>query len=189
MQLAMPTTDDALGSIELRDNKGGSARLADYAGKVVLVVNVASKCGLTPQYEGLESLYKNYRGRGLEILAFPANDFMGQEPGSDAEIAEFCQLTYGVGFPIFAKTSVIGPAKHPLYAALIAAQPHAVAPDGSDLRAKLTGHGLPIAAEPEILWNFEKFLIDRDGAVVARFSPDTAPEDPALVAAIERLLG
>lgn len=175
--------------IPLKTIAGTGASLGDYAGKVLLVVNVASKCGLTPQYEGLEALYRSYRDRGLEVLGFPANDFMGQEPGSDAEIAEFCQLTYAVDFPMFSKVTVVGDAKHPLYAALIEAAPQAVVPEGSNIREMLSSRGIPVLPEPEILWNFEKFLIDRNGDVAARFSPDTKPDDPALIAAIEQALG
>lgn len=183
------TFEQDLASIPLRTNGGETQTLGTYAGKVLLVVNVASKCGLTPQYDGLEALYRAYRTRGFEVLAFPANDFMGQEPGSDAEIADFCKSSYDVDFPLFAKTSVAGEHKHPLYAALIAAVPHAAAPDGSNLRGMLAERGIAVQGAPEIVWNFEKFLIDRDGRVAARFSPDTKPDDPALVAQIERLLG
>ena len=149
---------------------------------------MASKCGLTPQYEGLEALYRQYGDRGFVVLAFPSNDFREQEPGTEAEIAEFCRLTYGVDFPMFAKTRVSGEGKHPLYDALTRAQPHAVTTSGGAMRERLSGHGIPVLPEPEILWNFEKFLIDRSGEVVGRFAPDLAPEDPVLVEAIERQL-
>jgi glutathione peroxidase len=186
----MTATDTTapLQRIPLKTIDGQERMLADYAGKVVLVVNVASKCGLTPQYEGLEALYREQRDQGLVVLGFPANNFREQEPGTDAEIADFCTLTYGVDFPMFAKISVAGADTHPLYAALIQAQPVATSPDGADMRAKLTGYGITPNPEPEVLWNFEKFLIGRSGAVVARFSPDTDPHDPALTAAIEREL-
>ena len=163
-----------------------AASLGDYAGKVLLVVNTASKCGLTPQYEGLEALYKRFRDRGLVVLGFPSNDFAGQEPGSNEEIAGFCALNYSVDFPLFSKLTVVGPQKHPLYAALIAAQPGAV--DSESFREKLKGFNVTPNAAPEVLWNFEKFLISRNGRPVARFSPDMAPGDPKLVAAIEREL-
>jgi glutathione peroxidase len=178
----MPTLQD----IPLKTIDGGDANLGDYAGKVLLVVNVASKCGLTPQYEGLESLYRKYHDQGFEVLGFPANNFGAQEPGTDAEIASFCSTSYDVGFPMFSKISVVGEDKHPLYAGLIAAQPAA---DGTgDFREKLKGYGMTPNPEPEVLWNFEKFLIGRDGDVVARFSPDMAPDDDRIVTAIEREL-
>ena len=162
------------------------ASLGDYAGKVLLVVNTASKCGLTPQYEGLEALYTRYRDQGLVVLGFPSNDFAGQEPGSNDEIASFCTLNYSVDFPLFSKVKVVGPQKHPLYASLIAAQPKAT--DSEAFREKLRGFKVTPNPEPEVLWNFEKFLIARDGRTVARFSPDMAPGDAKLVSAIEREL-
>ena len=156
-----------IADIPLKTIKGGDARLGDYAGKVLLIVNVASKCGLTPQYEGLEKLYRDYRDQGLVVLGFPSNDFAGQEPGSNDEIATFCTTNFGVDFPMFEKVVVKGPDKHPLYARLIGASE---TPDG------------------EISWNFEKFLVSRDGHVVRRFSPRTEPSDPELVAALEAML-
>ena len=162
----MPTLHD----FSARTIAGQDASLRDYAGKVALVVNVASKCGLTPQYAGLEKLYETYRARGLEVLGFPCNQFAGQEPGSDAEVQEFCTLNYGVKFPLFSKIDVNGAKRHPLYAWLASAE---VGPD----------------AAGDIKWNFGKFVVGRDGKVVARFAPPTAPNDPALVAAIEKALG
>lgn len=138
---------------------GSQASLGDYAGRVLLVVNVASKCGLTPQYDGLEALYRTYKDKGLTVVGFPANNFMGQEPGSNEEIQDFCRLTYGVDFPMFAKISVKGDDRHPLYDTL--------------------------AGDKDISWNFEKFLIGRDGKVAARFEPKTEPTDPAVVSALE----
>jgi len=176
----------ALADIQLRTIRGADASLGDYAGKVLLVVNVASKCGLTPQYEGLEALYGQYRDQGLVVLGFPANDFAGQEPGSNDEIESFCTTNFGVDFPMFEKLVATGPDKHPLYAALIEAAPQAT--DDGPFRERLKGFGMTPNPAPELLWNFEKFLIGRDGEVVARFSPDTAPGDPALVAAIEKAL-
>ena len=172
-----------LAAIPLKRLNGTADSLADHRGKVLLVVNTASKCGLTPQYEGLEKLYKEYEGQGFEVLGFPANDFAGQEPGSDTEIAEFCSLNYGVSFPMFAKGEVTGPAKQPLYAALIAAEPNKRG-DTAGMRERLEGHGLTPTEDPEVLWNFEKFLIGRDGQVAGRFAPNMSPEDPELVAAI-----
>lgn len=173
-----------IGQIALKTIKGADATLGEYAGKVVLVVNVASKCGLTPQYEGLEKLNRDYRDRGLVVAGFPANDFGAQEPGSNDEIATFCTTNFGVDFPMFEKIVVSGPDKHPLYAALTAAQPQA-AGDGAAFREKLVGYGITPNPEPEVLWNFEKFLIARDGSIVGRFAPTTAPDDAALIAAIE----
>ena len=174
----------ALQDIPLKTIRNEDASLADYAGKVVLAVNVASKCGLTPQYEGLERLYGDYKDKGLVVAGFPANDFGAQEPGSNDEISEFCTTNFGVDFPMFAKMTVVGPDKHPLYAALTEAQPVAQG-DGAAFREKLAGYGMTPNPEPEILWNFEKFVIAKDGSVAARFAPTTAPDDPALVAAIE----
>lgn len=170
--------------IPLKTIKGADASLGDYAGKVVLVVNVASKCGLTPQYEGLEKLYADYKDKGLVVAGFPANDFGAQEPGSNEEIATFCTTNFGVDFPMFEKIVVTGPEKHPLYAALTSARPVAQG-EGAVFREKLQGYGITPNPEPEVLWNFEKFLIAKDGTVAARFAPTTAPDDGALVAAIE----
>ncbi len=164
---------------------GTPAALRDYAGQVLLIVNVASKCGLTPQYEGLEKLYEAQRARGLQILGFPANNFGSQEPGTNAEIADFCSLSYGVTFPMFEKISVAGDDRHPLYKELIAAKPSATGKPGSDFKAKLAGYGVKQNDPTDILWNFEKFLIGRNGEVVARFAPDVAPDDPLLLAAID----
>jgi glutathione peroxidase len=166
---------------------GQPASLADHRGNVLLVVNVASKCGLTPQYEALEQLYRSHHGQGFEILGFPANNFLGQEPGTDAEIAEFCSTNFDVSFPLFSKISVAGDDRHPLYEALTAAVPHAQG-DPEAQRERLRGFGLPVNDDPDILWNFEKFLIDRNGAVVGRFAPTVTPDDPILVAAIEAAL-
>ncbi|WP_263416981.1 glutathione peroxidase [Terriglobus albidus] len=159
--------------------------LAEYVGKVLLIVNVASKCGLTPQYSGLESLYERFHDRGLVVLGFPANDFGGQEPGTNQEIAKFCSLTYDVSFPMFAKIGVTGPGKHPLYQELTKALPQAISTTGFDFAADLRNYGTEPNEPPELLWNFEKFLISRTGEPVARFAPDTTPDDPALIAAIE----
>lgn len=174
----------ALQEIPLKTINGADSSLGQYEGKVLLVVNVASKCGLTPQYEGLEKLHEQYQDRGLVVLGFPANNFGAQEPGSDAEIAEFCQTNYRVGFPMFSKISVVGDDKHPLYRELTTAAPTATG-DPEAFRERLRGYGMTPNPEPEVLWNFEKFLIGRDGKVAARFAPTVTPDDPALVAAIE----
>ncbi len=178
--------------IPLTTIHGQPASLQDYKGKVLLVVNVASKCGFTPQYTALETLFQRYRDQGLVVLGFPANDFAGQEPGTDSEIAQFCSREYPVSFPLFSKVAVTGPAKHPLYASLIESQPQRIS-HTDDLRSHLAEyaaeHGFPAPNQlPELLWNFEKFLVDRQGHVVARFNSDITPDDPELVAAVEQAL-
>lgn len=179
------TTD--LARIPLTRIDGNADSLARHAGKVLLVVNVASKCGLTPQYEGLEKLFRSYRDRGFEVLGFPANDFGAQEPGTNAEITSFCTTNYGVSFPLFSKADVTGPGKQPLYVALTAAAPKKLG-DAEAFRERLRSHGMKPTEDPEVLWNFEKFLIGRDGKVAARFVPATPPDDPALITAIEAAL-
>jgi glutathione peroxidase len=173
----------ALQDIPVDSIRDQSTSLGDFAGSVLLVVNVASKCGLTPQYEGLEALYQRYHDDGLEVLGFPANNFGGQEPGTNDEIAEFCDSNYSVSFPLFAKISVVGDDQHPLYAELTSQAPTA---DGKDaFRANLRGYGMTPTEDPDVLWNFEKFLVSRQGQVVARFAPTVTPDDPGLVQAIE----
>ncbi|CAB4797021.1 MAG: glutathione peroxidase [Actinobacteria bacterium] len=177
-----------LQSIPLKTIDGSDGSLADYSGSVLLVVNVASKCGLTPQYDALEKVYEQYHEQGFEVLGFPANNFGAQEPGTNEEIASFCSSSFNVKFPLFAKISVVGEDKHPLYEQLTAAVPRAEGdPDG--FRERLKGFGMTPNADPEILWNFEKFLVDRQGNVVRRFAPTTTPDDPSVVAAIETALG
>lgn len=182
----------ALSQIPLTTLDGKPASLAQFSGKVLLVVNVASQCGFTPQYTGLESLYQRFKERGFAVLGFPANDFGGQEPGTDEEIASFCSTEYPVTFPLFSKISVTGESKHPLYRELIAAQPERISV-GDDLRNHLAEYaaenGLPAPnSPPELLWNFEKFLLDRNGEVIARFASDITPDDPKVVGAIEAAL-
>ncbi len=160
---------------------GKSTTLADYRGKLLLIVNVASKCGLTPQYEGLEKLYEKYQDKGLVILGFPSNQFYQQEPGSDAEIQEFCSLNYGVKFPLFSKIDVNGPSAHPLYQFLRAEQP-GEAPSAEQLANdklyKFLAESLPENLQGgAIPWNFTKFLVGRDGAVLKRFQPTALPDD------------
>jgi glutathione peroxidase len=147
---------------------GKSATFGDYAGKTVMVVNVASKCGLTPQYEQLEELQKKYADKGFTVLGFPCNQFMFQEPGSGEEIAEYCSMTWGVTFPMFEKVKVNGPGKHPLYKELTKTK-------------DATGLAGPV------VWNFEKFLVSPDGTI-KRFRPTMKPDDPQIVAAIEKSL-
>jgi glutathione peroxidase len=149
---------------------GEKRSLRDYAGKVALVVNVASQCGLTPQYGGLEELYERFKGRGLVVLGFPCNQFGGQEPGTESEIKTFCETRFGVTFPLFGKIDVNGPERDPLYG-FLTAEP--TKPDGPG----------------DIQWNFAKFLIDRSGNVAARFSPTTAPAADEVTGAVEKLLG
>lgn len=151
----------------MNDIEGNPVSLSQYKGKVVMIVNVASKCGLTKQYTGLEELNKKYKDKGFVILGFPCNQFMGQEPGTEAEIMEFCTVNYGVTFPMFSKIEVNGDGTHPLY---------------QYLRKQLPGSG----SKSDIEWNFAKFLIGRDGIPVERFNPRTKPEDTA--ASIEKLL-
>lgn len=165
---------------------GREERLSAYRGKVLLVVNVASKCGLTPQYTALEALYQSRQAQGLEILGFPANDFMAQEPGSDAEISRFCTTNYDIHFPLYSKISVRGEGKHPLYVELTHAQPASIGE--GPWRETLQGYGIETGAPGEVLWNFEKFIVSREGKVGARFAPDIAPDDPRLLAWIDEEL-
>jgi glutathione peroxidase len=172
---------------------GEGASLADYRGKVLLVANVASQCGLTNQYDALQKLYSRFKDSGFVICGFPANDFGSQEPGSNDDIQTFCTTNFSVDFPMFSKIAVTGPGTHPLYQSLIAAQPKAIGPTRETFRERLDGflkdkHNSTTNPEPGILWNFEKFLIDRNGNVVARFSPEVVPDDPIVVAAIESAL-
>jgi glutathione peroxidase len=180
-----------LTTIPLTTITGAPASLADYSGKALLVVNVASKCGLTPQYTALEALYQQYKDKGFEVLGFPANDFAGQEPGTDQEIATFCSTEYPVTFPLFSKIAVTGPAKHPLYAELISEAPTHIefGPWREGLAKYSAANGFPPPNElPELLWNFEKFLISKDGKVIARFAPDMPPNDPRITEAIDNAL-
>jgi len=167
MQAASPApVPSTLYDFSVKNIDGKSVKLSQYRGQVVLVVNVASKCGYTPQYAGLEKLYKTYKGKGFVVLGFPANDFNEQEPGTDKEIRRFCTEKYNVTFPMFSKIHVKGPETAPLYRWLI---------DNSDRR-------------DAIEWNFAKFLVNRKGKVVGRFSPGTKPDDESLVKTIERQL-
>jgi len=148
---------------EMKSINGETVSMADYDGKVLLVVNVASRCGFTPQYEGLQALHKKYQDKGLVVMGFPANNFGAQEPGTDAEIKTFCSRTYGVDFPMFSKISVKGADKHPLYQFLT-------------------------AGGEEVPWNFTKFLIGKDGKVIRRFAPDVEPLAGELTGAIDQAL-
>jgi glutathione peroxidase len=153
----------------VRTLAGEPGSLGDLAGRTLLVVNVASKCGLTPQYTGLERLHEKYADRGFSVVGFPCNQFGGQEPGTAEEIQEFCSTSYGVTFPMYEKVEVNGPGRHPIY---------------TELTAVTDAEG----EAGDIQWNFEKFLVSGDGEIVGRFRPRTEPEDPALVAAIEEQL-
>ena len=177
--------------IPVKTLAGEPTTLEQYKGEVLLIVNTASKCGLTPQYEGLEKLFGTYKHCGFEILGFPANDFAGQEPGTSEDIKTFCDTKYNITFPMFEKVVATGPEKADLYKVLINAQPVAKVADPG-FRAQLDGylsqHGTQTLPLPELTWNFEKFLVNRQGQVVARFAPDTKPDDPALIKAIEQVL-
>lgn len=153
----------------LKDINGDEVTLDKFEGNVAMIVNVASRCGYTPQYSGLQQLYEKYKGRGFVVLGFPANNFMGQEPGTDAEIKEFCKLNYGVTFPMFSKISVTGSDQHPLY-------------------GFLTNKATNPEFSGDISWNFNKFLIDRNGKIVGRWGSKDKPEDAAVVEAIEKHL-
>jgi glutathione peroxidase len=176
---------NAIYDIPLRRIDGSAASLGDYKGTVLLVVNVASQCGLTPQYADLEEIYERYRDRGFAVLGFPANQFAGQEPGSNTEIQQFCQTKFGVKFPMFEKIVVKGDGQHPLYRELIAQCPTARQKPNGTLRKTLDQHGLGPGNDRDIMWNFEKFLVNRSGEVVGRFAPDIPPKDSAIMAAIE----
>lgn len=175
-------------SFDVQTIRNEPTTLADWRGQVLLIVNTASKCGLTPQYAGLEALHARFKDRGFSVLGFPANDFAGQEPGTNDEIAAFCETSFGVSFPLFGKIAVTGAARHPLYTTLTTAAPEATSVSSEDFRAKLKGYGITPTEAPEVLWNFEKFLVGRDGKIIARFAPDTAPDAPAVIAAIEAAL-
>ncbi len=152
-------------NVTVKDMSGKDVSLSEYEGKVLLIVNVASECGYTPQYEGLQKLYETYNGKGFEILAFPCNDFGGQEPGTNEEIKEFCSSTFGVTFPLFDKIKVLGENKEPLYEKLI---------------------NNPTTEQGDIKWNFEKFLISKNGEVVARFRSAVEPLSDEIINAVEK---
>lgn len=166
MQTKLRPNDGKLYAFSVNTIEGEIKSLEEYKGKVLMIVNVASKCGYTPQYEGLEEIFKKYKDRGFMILGFPANNFLRQEPGTDEEIKSFCSLTYGVTFDMFSKISVKGKDQHPLY-------------------SYLTNES---SVSGPVKWNFQKYLVDRKGNVVARFTPATDPTDSTLIAALESLL-
>ncbi len=166
---ADPPPESSIYEFTMRNIDGENVKLDAYKGKVILIVNVASKCGYTPQYEGLEALYQKHKDSGLVILGFPANNFLSQEPGTEAEIKEFCSTKYKVTFPMFAKISVKGEDQHPLYTYL------------TNKRSNPDFAG-------DISWNFNKFLIDRQGKVVARFGSKDTPEGEAITSAVTKYL-
>ena len=165
----MVTAVPAIYDIEIRTLQGEPSSLAQHKGKALLLVNVASRCGLTPQYAGLQQLQDRFADRGFSVLGFPCNQFLEQEPGSPDEIAEFCSVNYGVTFPLYEKIEVNGPGRHPLY-------------------EELTRSADAEGQAGDVQWNFEKFLVSSDGDVLDRFRPGTEPEDPALVSALEAAL-
>jgi glutathione peroxidase len=167
LTLAMQVGAASLYDSPLKDIDGKEKNWKDYKGKVLLIVNVASKCGLTPQYEGLEALYQKYKGKGLVVMGFPCNQFGGQEPGSNLEIKQFCSSKYNVSFPMFDKLEVNGEQRHPIY-------------------TTLAGKESPFPGD--IKWNFSKFLVGRDGKILARFEPRVKPDAPELVKAVEEAL-
>ena len=164
-----PPKENHMYEFTMKNIDGQDVRLDAYKGKVAMIVNTASKCGLTPQYEGLEALYKKYKDQGFVVLGFPANNFMGQEPGTEKEIKEFCSIKYNVTFPMFAKISVKGTDQHPFY---------------TFLTNKKSNPGF----DGDITWNFEKFIADKNGKIIARFPPKTKPDDPKIVEVIESAL-
>ncbi|RLA39522.1 MAG: glutathione peroxidase [Gammaproteobacteria bacterium] len=179
---------NSLYDIPLNKIDGSESTLAEYQGQVALIVNVASKCGLTAQYEGLEKLYEKYKDQNFVVLGFPCNDFAGQEPGSEAEIQDFCTANFGVEFPMYSKVNVNSEPRHPLYTKLIDAKPEAEAAEGGKLKDALAKNGVLPKNETDVTWNFEKFLVGRDGSVLGRFAPDMTPEDGVLLSAIEGAL-
>ncbi|MCD9186959.1 MAG: glutathione peroxidase [Pyrinomonadaceae bacterium] len=170
--------------IPVKTIDGEETNLEAYKNKVLLVVNVASKCGLTPQYEGLQKLYSEYHDQGFEVLGFPANNFMGQEPGTEEEIKDFCDTNYNVKFPLFSKISVKGGDQHALYHYLTETKPETDVNDGN-LEERLKGFGSSRSTPSEVLWNFEKFLVGKNGEIVARFAPDVTAEDSRLKEKVE----
>ena len=174
--------------IPVKTIDGEETNLEKYKGEVLLVVNVASKCGLTPQYEGLQKLYDEYHAKGFEVLGFPANNFMGQEPGTESEIKDFCATNYNIKFPLFSKISVKGDDQNELYKYLTEAKPETDINDG-EFEEKLRGYGSTRSQPSEVLWNFEKFLIGKNGEIAARFAPDVKAEDERLIKKVEAELG
>ncbi|KMP11095.1 hypothetical protein UR09_04330 [Candidatus Nitromaritima sp. SCGC AAA799-A02] len=186
---------DAIYEISLKTLEGRPVGLSEYRGKVLFIVNVASRCGFTPQYKGLQALHEKYASKGLCILGFPCNDFGGQEPGSEKEIRDFCEINYGVGFELFEKVKVKGEGAHPLYRVLQGSGLPAVLSAGVKSKLfqvftflmSLLKTGKP-PVRTEVQWNFHKFLIDKEGVPVAHFASDCEPRNPGVIDAIEREL-
>ncbi len=178
---AMPLqAQDKFFDYKLKSLSGEEVPMSTYKGKVVIVVNTASKCGLTPQYEGLEAMYKKYKDQGLVVLGMPCNQFLGQEPGSSSEIAEFCQKNYGVSFPMFDKIEVRGENAHPLYKMMTSEKPFKGFDDsasGQKFKSFLSGKFPEIYEGDGVKWNFTKFIFDREGKLVKRIEPNVAPKD------------
>ena len=175
-------------STRVKTIDGAETDLSEYRGRVLMIVNVASKCGLTPQYEGLERIYERYRHHGFAVLGFPANDFLGQEPGTENEIRSFCTTNYNVRFPLFSKISVKGEHRHLLYKKLTNERPVADVDNGPGFEERLSGFGQKRERPGDTLWNFEKFIVGRNGKVVTRIAPDVAADDPRVIAKIESAL-
>jgi len=180
--------NESLYDIPLKNLDGQLINLGEFKKQVLLIVNVASRCGLTSQYAGLEKLFETYHERGLQVLGFPCNDFAAQEPGSADDIKHFCTLNYGVQFPMFDKININSEPRHPLYVRLTKVLPKAVNSGKSELHDSLAQHGLLPKQPADVMWNFEKFLVGRDGQVLSRFAPDISTDDPMLIAAIEAAL-
>lgn len=181
--MALQQTD--LYNFGVQTIEGQETTLEKYEGEVLLIVNVASKCGFTPQYTSLEKVYEQFHDQGFEVLGFPANDFGAQEPGTEQEIQQFCSLNYNVKFPLFSKIAVKGSEQHPLYNYLTSVQPVADNREGGNFKQALASHGITSEKERDISWNFEKFLVNRHGEVVGRFAPDVVPDDPMLLEVIK----
>ena len=180
--------ESKISQIEFKLADGKATSLSDFGDKVIMVVNVASKCGLTPQYTGLESIYEKYQDKGFMVIGFPANEFAEQEPGTNEEIQKFCTMNFGIKFPIAEKVVVKGEGQHPLFELLTEEKPLATMKVGGTLEGYLREHGLYNGKAGEIMWNFEKFLIDKKGNVIERFAPDIEPGDSVVTEAIEAAL-
>jgi glutathione peroxidase len=180
--------DSKVSQIPFELNNGKSTTLSDFGDKVIMVVNVASECGLTHQYEGLEKIYEKYKDQGFLIVGFPSNEFGAQEPGTNEDIHKFCQTNYGIKFPLAKKIVVKGEGQHVLYEILTKEKAVSTKKPGGTLEANLSKHGLLGGKTGDIMWNFEKFLIDKNGNIIERFAPDIAPEDTMVINAIELAL-
>ncbi len=170
-----------LKDISFENAQGETKTLKDYEANLYLIVNVASKCGLTPQYEALEKVYREFKGQGLSVLAFPANEFLAQEPGTDEEIQSFCQTQYDVTFPVLKKVVVKGSNQHPLFTNLTESKPEAKNDPASKFLDMLKEKGLLSGEAHDIKWNFEKFLVSKDGKIINRYSPDIKPDHDFIV--------